>query len=254
MIVEFDKALSDFEQDAYSLIHECHFDPGLELSSFKVQIQAQNLATDIGYLAMVLRDLHQAAISEISIKFDNEITGRNEKSEELMINGFNRHQRPQRQHISIALAKFGAGFKAFMFPVRAYQDAIYMVGLGILGQPIGGKSSMKKAVNTKDGIFITDNPVGQLLASAIPDYATWFASLRGQRNSIKSGAGISYTSGKNFVTGETTIAIEIHTALEKRLSISLHDVSHALKMSTSATKAIVEFGILCGKFNARGKK
>jgi hypothetical protein len=219
-----------------------------------VQNQAQNLATDIGYLAMVLRDLHQAAISEISTKFDNEKIKHNEQTEQLMKNGFYRNQPPQKQYSSIALAKFGAGFKAFMFPIRAFQDAIYMVGLGILGQPVGGKSSMKNAVNTREGTFIHNNPIGQLLTSATPDYAAWFASLRGQRNSIKSGAGISYTSGKNFVTGETTIAIEIHTASEYRPLISLDNVSHALQMSTSVTKAIVEFGILRGKFNSRANE
>jgi hypothetical protein len=260
MIIEFDKAFLAFERDAYSLLHECHFDPGAELSNFKIQIQAQNLATDIGYLSMVLRDLHQAAIHEISTEFDLENAKYNEylKQHVEMVepnpslgDGFFRNQPHHEQKISIALAKFGAAFKAFLFPIRAYQDAIYMIGLGILGQPVGGKSGMKNAVNVPERTFITRNPIGQLLAMAAPDYAMWFGSLRGQRNSVKSGAGISYRSGKNFVTGETTIAIDIHTSSENRQLINLDNVSQALQMSTSATKAIVEFGISHGKFKPR---
>jgi len=260
MIIEFDKAFSEFERDAYSLLHECHFDPGTELSSFKIQIQAQNLVTDIGYLSMVMRDLHQAAIREVSAEFDHA----NAKYDEYLKqhvekggpntardDGFFRKQPPQERNISIALAKFGAAFKAFLFPIRAYQDAIYRIGLGILGQPVGGKSSMKNAVNIPERTFFTKNPIGQLLATAAPDYATWFGSLRGQRNSVKSGAGISYNLGKNFMTGETTIAIDIHTSSEKRPLISLDNVSQALQMSTNATKAIVEFGISRGKFKPR---
>jgi hypothetical protein len=260
MIIEFDKAFLEFERDAYSLLHECHFDPGAELSNFKIQIQAQNLATDIGYLSMVMRDLHQAAIHEISAEFDLENAKYNEYIKQhrekgdpntALDDGFFRNQPRQERNISIALAKFGAAFKAFLFPLRAYQDAIYMIGLGILEQPVGGKSGMKNAVNVPERVFITKNPIGQLLTTAVPDYAMWFGSLRGQRNSVKSGAGISYNSGKNFVTGETTIAIDIHTSSENRTLISLDNVSQALQMSTKATKAIVEFGISHGKFKPR---
>ena len=74
MLADFDKAFADFERDAYSLLHESHFDPGTNLASFKVQIQAQSLATDVGYLAMVMRDLHQAAIREVSDEMDRDNT------------------------------------------------------------------------------------------------------------------------------------------------------------------------------------
>lgn len=57
MIAEFDRAFAEFERDAYSLLHESHFDAGSNLASLKVQIQAQSLATDVGYLSMVMRDL-----------------------------------------------------------------------------------------------------------------------------------------------------------------------------------------------------
>lgn len=72
MLAEFDKAFAGFERDAYSLLHESRFDAGTNLASFKVQIQAQSLATDIGYLAMVMRDFHQAAIQEISAEMDRD--------------------------------------------------------------------------------------------------------------------------------------------------------------------------------------
>ena len=109
MLTEFDKALLDFECDAYSLLHECHFDAGEELSNFKVQIQAQSLATDLGYLAMVMRDLHQNAIQDASNEMDREI-----------------NQHSQERKISMPLAKLGSAFKAFLFLARAYQLAWMM--------------------------------------------------------------------------------------------------------------------------------
>lgn len=72
MLAEFDTAFAGFERDAYSLLHECHFDAGKDLDSFKVQMQAQSLATDVGYLSMVMRDLHQAAIQEVSDEMDRD--------------------------------------------------------------------------------------------------------------------------------------------------------------------------------------
>jgi len=261
MLPEFDKAFSEFERDAYSLLHECHFDPGKQLLSFKVQIQAQSLATDFGYLSMVMRDLHQAAIQDVSNEMDRENadyqdylrTRMAEAGANLVLDEeFFRNRPSGERRISIALAKLGAAFKGFLFPVRAYQDAIYKIALGINGQSVGGKSSMTNAVNVKTRTFITTNPVGQLLAKAVPEYAAWFASLRAQRDFIKYGAGISYSSGKNFVTGETTVAIKLHMSSEgEQPTISLDDVSRALRLSTAATKAIIDFGVSSGKFQPR---
>ncbi len=229
MFSEFDKALVEFERDAYSLLHECRFDAGKNPSSFNVQIQAQSLATDIGYLSMVMRDLHEAAIRDVSDKL------RPEKTPEF----------------SLAHAKLGAAFKAFLFPVRSYQDAIYKIGLCIAGQRIGGKSSMTNAVNVKVLAFVQGNPVAELLEVAIPEYPAWFASLRGQRDFIKYGAGISYSSEKNFITGKTSVAVKLHTSSENKPSISLDDVSKALRMSTKVTMAVIEAGIKNGTLNPR---
>src|SRR2546425_1026003 len=129
MLAEFDKAFSDFERDAYSLLHECHFDAGTDLPSFKVQIQAQSLATDVGYLSMVMRDLHQAAIQEVSDEMDrdnaeyqNYLQRRIAEAGPTLVldDEFFRNQPRRERKISIALAKFGAAFKAFLFPVRGY--------------------------------------------------------------------------------------------------------------------------------------
>lgn len=238
MLTEFDKALLDFERDAYSLLHECHFDAGEELSNFKVQIQAQSLATDLGYFAMVMRDLHQNAIQDVSDKMDCEI-----------------YQHRLEQKISMPMAKFGSAFKAFMFLVRAYQDAIYKIVLCINDQTVGGKSSMTKAVDVKTRTFIVSNSAGNLLAGVVPEYATWFSDMRKQRDFIKYGAGIGYYTAKNFVTNETTVAIKLHTSSEsEKPTISLDDVSSALRASTAATKAIINFGILHGKFQSRVSK
>ena len=262
MLADFDKAFADFERDAYSLLHESHFDPGTNLASFKVQIQAQSLATDVGYLAMVMRDLHQAAIREVSDEMDRDNTEyqaylakqMEEVGSNLVLDDkFFRDQPRRERKISMALAKFGAAFKAFLFPIRGYQDAIYKVGLCVVGQPVGGKSSMTRAVDVEHSKFEAANPVAKLLETTNPGYPEWFASLRGHRDFIKYGAGISYSSGKNFVTGETTVSVKLHTSSENQPSVSLDDISRALRMSTRATLAVVNAGIVNGTLNPRAQ-
>lgn len=157
------------------------------------------------------------------------------------------------QRISIALAKFGAAFKAFLFPVRGYQDAIYKVGLCVVAQAIGGKSSMTGAVDVAKRSFVSANPIAKLLEATVPEYPEWFSSLRGYRDFIKYGAGISYSSGKNFVTGETTVAVNLHTSSENQPSMSLDDVSRALQMSKKATLAIINAGVANGTLNPRAQ-
>ena len=264
MLTEFNRAFLDFEHDAYSLLHECSFDPGKELTSLKVQIQAQSLATDLGYLAMVMRDLHQNAIQDVSNEMDRDNAEYDRYLKEQMVKQgsnlvlddvFFRNQPRREKKISIALAKLGSAFKAFLFPVRAYQDALYKIALRINGETVGGKSSMTRAVDVKTRTFITTNAIGQLLAVAVPEYATWFGSLRAQRDFIKYGAAISYSTGKTFVTGETTVAIKLHTSSEgEQPAISLDDVSRSLRMSTALTKAIIYVGVSRGKFKARASQ
>jgi hypothetical protein len=262
MLAEFDKAFANFERDAYSLLHESHFDPGTNLPSFKIQIQAQSLATDVGYLAMVMRDLHQAAIREVSDEMDRDnaeyqayLAKRMEEVGSTLVldDKFFRDQPRRERKISMALAKFGAAFKAFLFPIRGYQDAIYKVGLCVVGQSVGGRSSMTRAVDVKQSTFVVANPVAEILKTANPEYPSWFPSLRGHRDFIKYGAGISYSSGKNFVTGETTVAIKLHTSSEIQPSVSLDDISRALQMSTGATLAVVNAGIANGTLNPRAQ-
>ena len=262
MLAEFDKAFAEFERDAYSFLHESHFDPGKNLASFKVQIQAQSLATDVGYLAMVMRDLHQAAIREVSDDMDRDnaeyqayLAKQMEETGSTLIldDKFFRDQPRRERKISMALAKFGATFKAFLFPIRGYQDAIYKVGLCVAGQHVGGKSSMTGAVDVRRSMFEAANPVAKLLEATSLEYPVWFASLRGHRDFIKYGAGISYSSGKNFVTGETTVSVKLHSSPEDQPSVSLDDISRALRMSTRATLAVVNAGISNGTLNPRSK-
>lgn len=263
MLAEFDRAFAEFERDAYSLLHESHFDAGSNLASFKVQIQAQSLATDVGYLSMVMRDLHQAAIYEVSDEMDRVnaeyeiyLKQRSEESGSSLVldDKFFQDLPHREQRISIALAKFGAAFKAFLFPIRGYQDAIYKVGLCVVAQAVGPKSSMKKAVDVTKRRFVPENPIAKLLENTVPEYPEWFSSLRGHRDFIKYGAGISYSSGKNFITGETTVAVKLHTSSENQPLMSLDDVSRALQMSTKATLAIINAGIANGTLNPRNWK
>lgn len=260
MLIGFDNAFREFERDAYSLLHESYFDPCQHLAKFKIQIQAQSLATDLGYLSMVMRDLYEDAMREVSQELDRDNADYQsylreqvaKKGSSLVLDQMFFEKRPRReQRISVALAKFGAGFKAFLFPVRAFQDALYKVGLCVVGQSVGGKSSMTRAVDKTSRRFMPSNPIAQILAAAVPEYPQWFSSLRGTRDFIKYGAGVSYSSGKDFVTGETTVAIAIHTNSDDRPSVSLDDVSSALEMSARATAAIVRAGIANGMLNPR---
>lgn len=252
MLAEFDKAFAEFERDTYSLLHESHFDAGTNLASFKVQIQAQSLATDIGYLSMVMRDLHEAAIREVSDEADHRNAEyqayfeqrRKEAGSSLILDDKFFRDQPRREYKTlIAHAKLWAAFKAFLFPIRGYQDAIYKVGLCVVGQKVGGKSGMTRAVDVANRKFYSENPIAKMLESSIAEYPEWFASLRGHRDFIKYGASISYSSGKNFDTGETTVAMKLHTSSENQPSMSLDDVSRALRMSAKATLVIINAGI-----------
>lgn len=259
MLTEFDRAFAGFERDAYSLLHESHFNVTTNLASFRVQIQAQSLATDVGYLAMVMRDLHLAAMREVSDEMDSDneeynayLAKRMEAESSLVVDDkFFRDQPRRERKFPMALAKLGAVFKAFLFPIRGYQDAIYKVGLCVAGQPVGGKSSMTRAVDVRNSRFIADNPVAEMLKTTNPEYPAWFASLRGHRDFIKYGAGNGYSLGKNFVTGATTVSITLDTSSENKPSVSLDDISRALRMSTEATLSVVNAGIANGKLNAR---
>jgi hypothetical protein len=253
----FDAAFRKFESDAYSLLHESLFDVGRDLPSFKIQIQAQSLATDIGYFAMVMRDLHSAAIREISDEMDYNIAEykthleQRLKESSILDEQFFQGAPSRKGQISVALAKFGASYKAFLFLVRGYQDAIYKIGLCICGQKVGGKSGMTSAIDVATLRFFDANPVAQMIRIAVPDYPGWFASIRRQRDYIKYGAGVSYSTSKNFVTGETTAAIKLSTSAGHQSSLSLDDVSQALLSSAEVTLAIVAAGIASGKLSAR---
>lgn len=110
---------------------------------------------------------------------------------------------------------------------------------------------MTGAVDVAKRRFVSTNPIAKFLETAVSQYPGWFGSLRRHRDFIKYGAGISYYSGKNFMTGETTVAVKLRTSSENQPSLSLDDVLQALKMSTSATLAIINAGIANGTLNPR---
>ena len=121
MLPEFDAALETFQQDAWTALRHHTFDAHTERVNVEHQIDAQNLAGDVAYLAMVLRDLHVVAVGEASRWYD-------EGAEDMMSDS-----------MSLSIQKFIATFKSFLFVVRAFQDAMCRTGCLIYQQGVGRK-------------------------------------------------------------------------------------------------------------------
>jgi len=231
MLKSFDKAFKDFESNGYSKLHGHCFDATTEARNFQIQIQAQSLASDVGYLGMIVRDLHVAAVADTSKRMDERVYRDNVA-----------------QTISIPMAKLAVGFKCFFLIIRAYQDLLYKIILGIENQPNGANSSMKKAIDSQNRSFKQDNPAGSLLSQKCSQYAEWFIDLRDRRNLMKYGIGVSYITGKNYVTGEINVVVKM-TVPGKRISfeLSLNQITQALNISAKATKAVIEYGTEKGR-------
>lgn len=131
MLQGFDDALQEFERKAYSKLYEHHFDAGKELENFNLQIQAQSLASDIGYFCFIVRALYIEALDQVSNKMDREAGGGALKMEE-----------EERDPTTMSLEKLGVAFKSFYFLIRAYHDVMYKIILRLYNQNIGGESSM----------------------------------------------------------------------------------------------------------------
>ena len=85
--------------------------------------------------------------------------------------------------------KLAVLFNSFYFLLRAFHDNLYCVLLELRRQKWHDGSSMAKAFS-KPNSEITPG-----LKSSLPDYETWFFSMRELRNSMKSGAP---SSGGSF--------------------------------------------------------
>jgi hypothetical protein len=75
MLQEFDQTFQEFESEAYSKLYEHHFDAGKELDDFNLQIQAQSLASDVGYFCLIVRGLYTNTLEKVSEKMDRESAG-----------------------------------------------------------------------------------------------------------------------------------------------------------------------------------
>ncbi|MCW8901250.1 MAG: hypothetical protein OQK75_11500 [Gammaproteobacteria bacterium] len=243
MLQEFDNALQEFEREAYSKLYEHHFDTGKELEDFNLQIQAQSLASDIGYFCFIVRDLYVEALGQVSNKMDREASGiEPEEAEE------------ERDPTTMSLEKLGVAFKSFYFLIRAYHDVIYKIILRLYNQNIGGKSSMHQAIDYENRLIKKNNPVEKILDTNCQEYTEWFISMRGRRNLSKNGVGVSYQMGKNFIENETTLAIRIGSpARNQSPPLSLDEFTQALLVSTKLTMATISHGIEVGRFISPNK-
>ena len=261
MLEAFDKALGDFEKRAFSALHQYTFDWGSR--DFQIQIRAQSLASDLGYFAMVLRDMHVIAINHVSEDMDRENVEHKKflenyvatnpgavLDEKFWVSAPTARARP-----ILIPAKFGATFKAFFFFVRAYQDGLYRLVKLLCGMELkrDEDDSMKSAINEATREFVRGNLVADALKATCPDYPAWFIDMRDLRNRTKDGIGVSYSSGKNFTTGETTVGIRFRRPKsDESPVVSLDTASAALSMSTRATDSIIKVGRGNGKLTSKG--
>jgi len=243
MLQEFDNAFQEFEREGYSKLYEHHFDAGKELAEFNLQIQAQSLASDVGYFCFIVRDLYTNALEEVSNKMDREVAG----EKYVQIDG-------ERDSTTMSLAKLGVSFKSFYFLIRAFHDVMYKIILRLYNQNIGGQSSMYQAIDVESRLIKKNSPVQIILKENSQEYAEWFISMRGRRNLSKNGVGISYQTGKNFIENETTLAIRIGSPTRTQSPpLSLDEFTQALLISTKLTKAIINYGLETGRFISPNK-
>lgn len=262
VLTDFDKALCAFESNAYSALHQYVFDAGRELRNFQIQIRAQSLASDIGYFAMVLRDMHAIAINHVSEEMNRENAEHKRFQENYVATNpgavldekFWASAPKARARPILIPAKFGATFKAFFYFVRAYQDGLYRLGKVIHGMELKRNvdDSMKSAIDVKTKDFVAGNLVGDTLRATCPEYAPWFVDMRELRNKIKDGIGVSYSSGKNFSTGETTVGVQFRLPkTDEWPTVSLETATTALTISSKATDGIIQVGKANGKLTSK---
>lgn len=253
MFKELNEATTLFEQQVWVQLHTMLFDPDKNQRGFETQIKAQALAADVLGLALIVGDLYDAAIVEVRAdhmqhrdQLQDELSakeakqlGSNVPSSFQSGKALGAPDRPLLER-----EKFGAGFKAFFYAIRAFQDGMYQVGLCATGNlPGGHDSGIKKAIDVGTGHPKKTNPVGAIVFQSVPGYGEWLRGMRQMRNAIKTGVGVGFQSGTNYITGVSTVELQMQPSSgDKPVLLALSDVMNALWMSTELTKAIIFVG------------
>jgi hypothetical protein len=131
-------------------------------------------------------------------------------------------------------AKAKVAYKALLFFVRAYQDALYRAFLETRGERAGLGSTMSKGL-------VAGKPLAGVLAEDLDQYGEWFQRWRDKRNRVKEGVSIAFTGVGGFglifqsVTDEGGLVGEVTKAL------TVSDVVEAVSMSITAATRIAEY-------------
>jgi hypothetical protein len=136
---------------------------------------------------------------------------------------------------SVPYAKAKVAYKALLFFVRAYQDALYRTFLESRGERAGRKSTITQALSP-------GKPLAKLFADELPGYADWFWRWWQKRNRVKDGASIGFTGVGGF--GLLFMSITDEGGVEGNLAqtpFSLRDVTEAVAMSAHAAECIAAY-------------
>ncbi len=231
---EFDSVFKLFESKCWATMRYDLYFAGEKKDDFNRLAQAHEIAEDIGYACMILRDL----FLDLSSKIQN-----NSKPSSLMT--VDQLRNPIGRETMMQHTKTALMLKYLFISIRAYQDAIYKVFLIAFGETPGKSSGMSKAISDREKKFIEGNKVGNLLGSLLPEYLNWFQELRAWRNLIKIGQSASYETRQDFVDKEIEISIRMTDRFDekKHISVGLPYVSAALTMSLKLTEIFIEHGI-----------
>jgi len=132
-------------------------------------------------------------------------------------------------------SKVKVAYKALLFFVRAYQDALYRAFLQARGEKAGPKSSMSSGL--ADG-----KPLAELFSDCIPPYRDWFRRWRERRNQVKDGVNLGFTSIDGFGLLFTSVSDEGGLVVNlARPHLSLPDVLEAVSMSAAAADCIATY-------------
>jgi hypothetical protein len=132
-------------------------------------------------------------------------------------------------------AKVRVGYKALLFFVRAYQDALYRAFLEARGEKAGKRSSMESAL-------AGDKPLGVLMRECLPEYRDWFPRWRKKRNRVKDGVSIGFTGVNGFGLLFNSVSDEGGLVADlAQTPLSLSDVIEAVSMSAGAANCIAGY-------------
>lgn len=213
-------AIAEFERDAYSQLGARRMDLVLRGGPGIVNV-ADSLNEEMAFLAMMIDEVHELCIEEETDAI--------------------RTQARNPGVLSMPMHRLAALLKLFFYPLRAYQDALYRIGLVATGA-LPGKGSMTSVVACPAGKWAVGNPVAEILATALPEYAAWFCSIRRIRDNIKYGVGVSYSIAWR-IQERATVAIKISdpnaTNMRELAILDVGIIASALSMSAKATTVIL---------------